>query len=128
MTYKDLNRAYRIWQKYPTPAAMERLMDRVIKFVIIRYRRTDSAYKDIAQESALAVWRTLLGDLKRYDPARGEFAAHVVGIAISQRKMFYRSDRLLLVESDIMEKLQHNRGLRYNNPQDPLSFELPVEK
>jgi hypothetical protein len=133
MIYQSLNKLWQVYNLTRTKEAESDLLQLVTRFVKFRYRRVENAFDDIAQNTMLRVWRTLptyTGNdpLTQHDPSQGDFAQWVTIKAIEERKMFHRGSKYINVDTDILEKLQHNRGLRYENPQDPLSFEVPVEK
>jgi hypothetical protein len=121
MLYKDLNEAYTRWST--THAGMDELLDLVRKSVTYRFQRIERNIDDIAQLVVIRMWRALMGDLEPYDPARGEFAKHVATMARSVRKDFYKNDRFLLLEEEVLEKVQLDLYLTEKEGQDPLAFE-----
>jgi DNA-directed RNA polymerase specialized sigma24 family protein len=126
MLYKDLNEAYTRWST--THEGLEELLVLVRRLVMSRYYKVDRAAEDIAQIVTIRVWRSLLGDLKPHDPSTGDFSKYVTMQAVCERKKFYRSDRLVLVDEPYLEQLQHNAQLKEIQAQDPIAFEQAVEK
>ena len=126
--YKKLNAAYDLWSQYPIDINLETLLTYTRQLVEYRYKKIDQAYEDIAQITTIRVWRALTGDLKPHDATVGDFSQYVVLQAVSSRKNFYKYDRLVPLEDEILEKLQYNQGFKHDTPQDPLTFEKGVEK